>query len=213
MSPSKLSTSTISTSTTNDTSSDEQHEQYVTRTKEVFERLFPAISSNVDYDSWLTNLSSQIEQLQQQQQQQQNHQTNKKPTNQQNGDDDSDSDENVTGNGTHSHHHGQDNGIKISPSTEELILQNAQLKSTVDEYKTIVSDTVSSIESFHQSHQKLIFFSFFFFLFGRDNPQEGVLNTLEKKVKEQDAYWRTIVQVKDNEIRSLKLAEQAVTST
>lgn len=141
LSPSKLSTSTIATSTSND---DNEHE-YVLRTKEVFERLFPSVASNVDYDTWLQNLSSQIEQLQQQSQnclkQKSNATTNHQ---QQNGDEDIESNEPVTGNGTENHY-GQDNGVKLSPSTEELLLQNAQLKTTVDEYKTIVADTVRKL--------------------------------------------------------------------
>lgn len=131
LSPSKLSTSTLNENSDN---------PLVSRTKEVFERLFPAVASNVDYDTWLQNLTSQIEQLQQQSQQNCLKQT--KSNHQQNGDDDSDPDENGTGNGT-THHHSQDNGVKVSPSTEDLLLQNAQLKTTVDEYKTIVADTVS----------------------------------------------------------------------
>lgn len=124
-------------------------QQYVSRTKEVFERLFPSVASNVDYDIWLQNLCSQIEQLQQQSQQnclkQKTNATNHQQQ-QQNGGDDEDSADDGEGedegvNGTHNH--GQDNGIKITPSTEELILQNAQLQSTVDSYKNIVADTVS----------------------------------------------------------------------
>lgn len=34
--------------------------------------------------------------------------------------------------------------------------------------------------------------------------QEGLLTHLEKKVKEQDSYWRSVVQTKDSEIRSLQ---------
>lgn len=43
------------------------------------------------------------------------------------------------------------------------------------------------------------------------HSQDAVLNTLEKKVKEQDAYWRDIVQLKDNEIRSLQSSDVAST--
>lgn len=110
----------------------------------MFERLFPNVSSNVDFDSWLTNLSSHIEQLQQQTNQQNclKQKTTIESNNHQNGDDeDHESEENITGNGTH--HHTQDNGVKISPSTEELVLQNAQLKTTVDEYRSIVAETVN----------------------------------------------------------------------
>lgn len=125
---------------------DVAEQQYVSRTKEVFERLFPSVASNVDYDIWLQNLCSQIEQLQQQNQQnclkQKTNATNHQQ--QQNGGDDEDSAVEGAGvNGTHNN--GQDNGsIKITPSTEELILQCAQLTSTVDSYKNIVADTVSN---------------------------------------------------------------------
>lgn len=141
------------------TNSSEQKE--FIRTKQVFERLFPDIpSKNVEYDAWLDSLSTHIEHLQQQEQQHitnQPHSNKRKTTtttttniaNHQNGadndgdDDDNSSDENITGNGTH--HYNQDNGLKLSPSTsEELVLQNAQLKSTVDEYKLIVAETVSA---------------------------------------------------------------------
>lgn len=147
-----LSPSKIPTTPANNSS---EQEEFV-RTKQVFERLFPDIpSKNVEYDAWLNSLSSHIEHLQQQEQQHttnQQHSIKRKSTidanNHQNGadddaDDDNSSDENITGNGTH--HYGQDNGLKLSPSTgEELVLQNAQLKSTVDEYKLIVAETVSA---------------------------------------------------------------------
>lgn len=156
-------------------------DEHILRTKQVFERLFPNVpSSNVDYDTWLTSLSSHIEQQQQQHQQQQQQQTKqnhvKKSTvtsnNHQNGEEEgSDSeDANITGNGTH--HHPKDNG-KLSPS-EELILQNAHLKS-------IVAET------------------------------SEILTSLEKKASLQDAYWRGVVELKDNEIRSLQ--QNSVPST
>lgn len=141
----------------------------------MFERLFPNVpSNNIDYNTWLTNLSSHIEQQQQQQKQsKQNHVKKSAVTsnNHQNGDDEeSGSEENITGNGTH--HHPKDNG-KLSPS-EELILQNAHLKS-------IVAET------------------------------SEILTSLEKKACLQDAYWRGVVQLKDNEIRSLQ--QNSVPST
>lgn len=137
LSPSKVPSSTPSNSG--------EAEEF-TRTKQVFERLFPDIPSDVEYDAWLNSLSSHIENLQQQNTQthQQNSIKRKTTTitNHQNGDDeDSSSEEPITGNGTH---HYKDNGVKLSPSTEELVLQNAQLKSTVDEYKLIVAETVSA---------------------------------------------------------------------
>lgn len=147
ISPSKLSSVPDVSSKEDDVA----EQQYVSRTKEVFERLFPSIASNVDYDIWLQNLCSQIEQLQQQSQQnslkQKTNATNHQQQQQNGGDDDNNVDEGEgedEGEGVNgTHNHGQDNGIKITPSTEELILQNAQLKSTVDSYKNIVADTVS----------------------------------------------------------------------
>ncbi|XP_055676450.1 ribosome-binding protein 1 isoform X2 [Lutzomyia longipalpis] len=59
---------------------------------------------------------------------------------------------------------------------ETLLLQNAQLQRTVDEYKIIVADT------------------------------EGLLKNLELKVKEQDAYWRKVVETKDEELQGLKIS-------
>lgn len=142
----------------------------------MLERLFPNVpSTNADYDTWLVNLSSHIEQ-QQQQQNKPNHRKQKTATdassNHQNGDDDGDSaaEENITGNGTH--HHAQDNG-KLS-ANDELMIQNAKLKS-------IVAET------------------------------SEILTSLEKKACLQDAYWRSIVQLKDNEIRSLQ--QNSVPST
>lgn len=138
----------------------------------MFERLLPNVpSNNVEFETWLANVSSHIEQLQQQQQQKQQSPSNnlKKRSavasnNHQNGDEEnSDSEENVTGNGTH--HHAQDNGKLIA--SEELILQNAHLKS-------IVAET------------------------------SEILTSLEKKACLQEAYWRGVVQLKDNEISLLQ---------
>lgn len=57
---------------------------------------------------------------------------------------------------------------------EALLLQNAQLQASVDEYKTIIADT------------------------------EKILKNLELKVREQDAYWKKIVNFKDEEILKLQ---------
>lgn len=57
---------------------------------------------------------------------------------------------------------------------ETLLLQNAQLQASVDEYKTIIADT------------------------------EKILKNLELKVREQDAYWKKIVNFKDEEILKLQ---------
>lgn len=156
----------------------------------MLERLFPNVpSTDVDYETWLENLSTYIEQ-QHQQQQQENHVkvNNSNPTapttannnHQHNGDGNSSStDENITGNGTSHHPAGDGDGQdsddsgKLSQS-DELMIQNAKLKS-------IVAET------------------------------SEILISLEKKACLQDAYWRSIVQTKDNEIRSLQQTSEAST--
>ncbi|KAG5681901.1 hypothetical protein PVAND_011306 [Polypedilum vanderplanki] len=60
------------------------------------------------------------------------------------------------------------------PDKEIILLQNAQLKSTVEEYKNIIAET------------------------------ESMLKNLESKVREQDSYWTKVVLMKDNEIENLK---------
>lgn len=57
---------------------------------------------------------------------------------------------------------------------EIILLQNAQLKTTVEEYKNIIAET------------------------------ESMLKNLESKVREQDSYWTKVVLMKDNEIENLK---------
>lgn len=153
----------------------------------MLERLFPNVpSTDVDYETWLENLSTYIEQQHQQQQQlQENHvnSSNSNPTanattannHQHNGDGNSSTDENITGNGTH-HSTGDsqdDDSGKLSQS-EELMIQNAKLKS-------IVAET------------------------------SEILISLEKKACLQDAYWRSIVQSKDNEIRSMQQNSESST--
>lgn len=123
----------------------------IVRTKQVFERLYPNVPSNTDYDAWLTNLSKHIEQLNQQQlqqqQQTQNHQSvqnnNSKPkvaVVSTNGDEAA----SVTpaSNGNHLNDNGAAATTPQNPN-EELVLQNAKLKTTVDEYKTIIAETVN----------------------------------------------------------------------
>lgn len=167
VSPSKKSAVSITTAapvpSSNDSSSSStsNSNEHILRTKQVLERLFPNVpSTSVDYDEWLTNLASHIEETQQKKQQ--NCVQTQKPAtassnNHQNGGDDEDVDDdegeapgvdNITGNGTHH----QGNGTKSTANTEELILQNAQLKSTVDEYKSIVAETVSVRFEWTTSH-------------------------------------------------------------
>lgn len=156
----------------------------------MLERLFPNVpSTDVDYETWLENLSTYIEQQHQQQQQQEQEENHVKlnssnPTasttnnnHQHNGDgNSSNSDENITGNGNH-HPAGDsqddEESGKLSQS-EELMIQNAKLKS-------IVAET------------------------------SEILISLEKKACLQDAYWRSIVQSKDNEIRLLQQNSESST--
>lgn len=98
------------------------------RTKQILERLFPnaitkssAHKSAGNYNDWLTTITAHIENHLQQQQ------TNANNCN-------SISKSNGTADGN-------DDGAR--QITDELILQNAKLKTTVDDYKSIVADTVS----------------------------------------------------------------------
>lgn len=179
-------------------SNSDNEKEHILRTKQVLERLFPNVpSTGIDYETWLENLSSYIEQ--QHLQQQENHSTsnNSNPTattntaaavaaannHQHNGDGNSTTtDENITGNGTHhpvpdagqrNDDDDDDDSGKLSQS-EELMIQNAKLKS-------IVAET------------------------------SEILISLEKKACLQDAYWRSIVQSKDNEIRLLQQNSESST--
>ncbi|CRK99455.1 CLUMA_CG012585, isoform A [Clunio marinus] len=70
---------------------------------------------------------------------------------------------------------GDSNSSTSSAADNEIVLlQNAQLKTTIEEYKNIIAET------------------------------ESMLKNLESKVREQDAYWTKVVLMKDNEIESLK---------
>lgn len=159
------------------------------QTKQVLERLFPNIPSetdeNLSYDVWLSNLSKHIE-LEQNQKQRESTQNNGKQSH-------SISHQN----GNHSNDNGAAGASSNSTETEELVLQNAKLKSTVDEYKTIITETVSEANDFPISSIRS-WCRFTFLL-----PQEALLKHLEKKVKEQDSYWRSVVEKKDSEISSL----------
>lgn len=69
---------------------------------------------------------------------------------------------------------GDTNSTSSKADNEMILLQNAQLKTTLEEYKNIISET------------------------------ESMLKNLESKVREQDAYWTKVVVMKDNEIENLK---------
>lgn len=198
LSPSKI-TATASLAHPPPPPTSDNENEHILRTKQVLERLFPNVpSTDVDYETWLENLSTYIEQQHQHQQQQENHvklnssnptasTTTANNNHQHNGDGNNSSsstDENITGNGTHHHSSstavvGQDSqedndSDKQLSQSDELMIQNAKLKS-------IVAET------------------------------SEILISLEKKACLQDAYWRSIVQSKDNEIRSLQQNSESST--
>lgn len=99
------------------------------RTRQIFERLFPdAPSGPTSYNLWIDHIASYIEQYNAKNKQQQH--TVKNANN----------NSNVNNSDTN---HVNNNSNNDVASTEELILQNAKLQTTVDEYKTIVAETVN----------------------------------------------------------------------
>lgn len=124
----------------------------IVRTKQVFERLFPNVPTNtdnsIDYDVWLTNLSKHIEELNQQPQET-NHQSlqnNNSKSKVANSVFSTNGDEAAASNGNHSNDNGATATTQQNPN-EELVLQNAKLKTTVDEYKTIIAETVNHVDT------------------------------------------------------------------
>lgn len=109
--------------------------QEQTRTREILERLFPNAAINTsaqnrnvdDYSEWLNQFTSNIESTLQLENSSVHSSNNKTVV------------KNHRDNGT------TDGAVddSVRQTTEELILQNAKLKTTVDEYKTIVAETVS----------------------------------------------------------------------
>lgn len=121
----------------------------IVRTQQAFERVFPNVPSTTDYDAWLANIANHIEQLNQQQFQS-NHQSlqnnNSKPkvanvVVSTNGDEASAANVSAASNGNHLNDNGATATTQQNPN-DELVLQNAKLKTTVDEYKTIIAETV-----------------------------------------------------------------------
>lgn len=86
------------------------------------------------------------------------------------------------------------NGDSRSSAAENelVLLQNAQLKTTIEDYKNIIAETVSK----HYPYFEVAIFVLL--------TQESMLKNLESKVREQDAYWTKVVLMKDNEIENLK---------
>lgn len=95
---------------------------------------------------------------------------------------------------------GDSNSSTSSNAENELVLlQNAQLKTTVEEYKNIIAETVSWILHVDSWDVCLGFVLQF---------QESMLKNLESKVREQDAYWTKVVLMKDSEIDNLKTVSE-----
>lgn len=88
--------------------------------------------------------------------------------------------------------------------SEALLLQNAQLQKSLDEYKNIVADTVGDSIYWSDSYEHLPIV----FLFNL-TWQEKVLRNLEAKVTERDSYWQAVVQSKEDEILILKNSAQS----
>ncbi|KAJ6635149.1 hypothetical protein Bhyg_13732, partial [Pseudolycoriella hygida] len=140
----------------------QQIEDEQIRTKQILERLFPDCPEGpTDYHQWMDHIATYIEQQ------------NVAHLKQQNNNSANSSSEIISTN-NHVNNSDTHSDSTLTAATEDLILQNAKLQATVDEYKTIVAET------------------------------ENVLKNLERKVLEQDAYWREVVQAKDNELQSLK---------
>lgn len=156
------------------------------KTKDLLLKHFPDLSSSTagDHHSWLDKALEAVKATT----------TNHLSTNNFNSSSNSDKVANhVTNNGN----------CVATPSNAEsevLLLQNAQLQTTVDEYKTIVADTVST-SIFYSSLNILIRNTYI--------EKESLLKNLEAKVREQDAYWRNVVQFKDDEISSFKAETEA----
>lgn len=119
-----------------------------TRTKEILERLFPDASAGPDsYQEWIEHIAAHIEQYIANNN---NLINNTKQLNYNNSSAYNNSESNSTNHINSSENNTSDTKTTASSSsTEDLILQNAKLQTTVDQYKTIVADTV------------IIFFPFF----------------------------------------------------
>ncbi|KAG4077356.1 hypothetical protein HA402_009757 [Bradysia odoriphaga] len=138
----------------------QQVEDEQIRTKQILERLFPDCPKGpADYHQWMDHIATYIEQRNVAHLKQQNNNSASSEI--------ISTKNHINNSDTHSDSTG-------TAATEDLILQNAKLQATVDEYKTIVAET------------------------------ENVLKNLERKVIEQDAYWRDVVNTKDTELQSLK---------
>lgn len=109
----------------------QQIEDEQIRTKQILERLFPDCPTGpTDYHQWIDHIATYIEQR------------NVAHLKQQNNNSANNSSEIIS---TKNHINNSDmhSDSTLTAATEDLILQNAKLQATVDEYKTIVGETVS----------------------------------------------------------------------
>lgn len=109
----------------------QQIEDEQIRTKQILERLFPDCPTGpTDYHQWIDHIATYIEQR------------NVAHLKQQNNNSANNSSEIIS---TKNHINNSDmhSDSTLTAATEDLILQNAKLQATVDEYKTIVAETVS----------------------------------------------------------------------
>lgn len=114
--------------------------QSLDRTKQVFERLFPTgASKDIDYEQWLDQLAAHIEQKQRE-----SASTNTNNINHSSGNATHKSAVTITNHVNHKSNSTQSNDSPPAKHGDDLILENAKLQATVEQYKVIVTDTVSN---------------------------------------------------------------------
>lgn len=158
------------------------------RTKQVFDRLFPAAASaDVDYEQWLDQLAAHIEQKQRETiavvVNSNNHINH---TSQPSHKSTATNHVNHKSNSTQSIEQQPPPSVKQPKHGDDLILENAKLQATVEQYKTIVADTVSNTIIHLITEFKLKRVYFFVSM-----TQDKVLNWLEAKVREQELQLAT----------------------
>uniref|UniRef100_U5EQN6 Putative ribosome binding protein 1 log a dog n=1 Tax=Corethrella appendiculata TaxID=1370023 RepID=U5EQN6_9DIPT len=155
------------------------------RTKEFIIKLLPTElkessatsstnNSNINFENWLEITLKNFVKQQQQNISDKNNHINSTNNSSNNSNNNSNNSEEKTINGNAG---GGESDVDGGAEKETLLLRNAQLQKSVDDYKSIIAET------------------------------ESILKNLESKVLEQDVYWRTVVQSKDKEILLLKSSE------
>lgn len=119
--------------------------QSLSRTRQVFERLFPTgTSTDIDYEQWLDQVAAHIEQKQRECVTVNSNNVNHKSSNE--------THKTASTITNHVNHKPSSNKSNASPPAvkqathgDDLILENAKLQATVEQYKTIVADTVCNL--------------------------------------------------------------------